>query len=169
LEKSIAIIITHILGLEAEERNAVKILEDERYYSELHLQAGQLVFNKDTHPSSFYIVLKGSVAVASTEATTSGKKKGGGGGGGGGGIVSGAGPVRGSYSRKWLDPNVEIPQGSLRSIWPVGGMFGYVDYILEQPRRFRAVSAQDGTIVAKFTRSQMLLLRSEDAELHGIM
>jgi hypothetical protein len=122
-EKSIATIITHILGLEAEERNVVKGLEDERYHSELYLRAGQLVFNKDTHPSSFYIVLKGSVAVASTEAP---KKV-------GGGIVSGAGPVSGSYGRKWLDPNVEMPQGSLSSIWPVGGIFGYVDYMLERP------------------------------------
>jgi CRP-like cAMP-binding protein len=158
-EKSIATIITHILGLEAEERNVVKGLEDERYHSELYLRAGQLVFNKDTHPSSFYIVIKGSVAVASTEAS---KKK-------GGVIVSGAGPVRGSSGRKWLDPNVEMPQGSLSSIWPVGGIFGYVDYMLERPRRFRAVSAQDGTIVANFTRSQMLLLRSEDVALDGIM
>jgi CRP-like cAMP-binding protein len=145
--------------LEAEERNAVKILEDERYYSELHLQAGQLVFNKDTHPSSFYIVLKGSVAVATTESPQKDD----------GGIVSGAGPVKGYSSRKWLDPNVEMPQGSLSSIWPVGGIFGYVDYMLERPRKFRAVSAQDGTIVAKFTRSQMLLLRSEDEALDGIM
>jgi CRP-like cAMP-binding protein len=158
-EKSIAVIISHILGLEADERNVVKILDDERYYSELHLRAGQLVFNEDTHPSSFYIVLKGSVAVATSEAP---KKE-------DGGIVSVAGPVSGSYSRKWLDPNVEMLQGSLSSIWPAGGIFGYVDYMLERPRKFRAVSAQDGTIVAKFTRSQMLLLRSEDAALDGIM
>lgn len=158
-EKPISTIITHILGLEAEERMAVKILDDERYHSEVHLRAGELVFSKDTRPSSFYIVLKGSVAAASTRSSMKKRVS----------IVSGAGPVKPSSGRKWLDPNVEMLQESLSSIWPVGGIFGYVDYMLDRPRTFKAVSAQHGTIVAKFTRSQILLLRSEDTMLDGIM
>ena len=156
-ETSIATIIAHILGLDEEERKMVETLGDERYHSEVHLKAGELVFNADTYPSSFYIVLKGAVAIATIGAPRKGP------------IVSGAGPVRHqTKSAALLDPSVDM-EGSLSSIWPVGGVFGYVDYMLERPRKVRAVAAQDGTIVAKFTRSQMALLRTENPALDGIM
>lgn len=157
-ENAITTIISHMLGLEKEGREIIQTLADERYHSEVQYQAGEVIFKKDTYPSNFYIVLKGSVAVA----TGDGKKK--------GVIRSGAGAVQHqSRASALLDPSLNMSDGSLSSIWPVGGVFGYVDYMLERPRRFRAVAAQEGTICAKFSRSQMQLLRSEDAALDGIM
>jgi SulP family sulfate permease len=156
-ENAITTIISHMLGLEQDERKVLRALEDERYHEEITFKAGQLVINKDTYPGAFYVVLKGSVAV-----TTSGVKN--------RKIVSGAGPVQHqSRASAMLDPSLKMNDDALLSIWPVGGVFGYVDYILERPRRFKAVAAQDGTICAKFSRSQMLLLRSENPELDGIM
>ncbi len=156
-ENAITTIISHMLGLEQDERKVLRALEDERYHEEITFKAGQLVINKDTYPGAFYMVLKGSVAV-----TTSGVKN--------RKIVSGAGPVQHqSRASAMLDPSLKMNDDALLSIWPVGGVFGYVDYILERPRRFKAVAAQDGTICAKFSRSQMLLLRSENPELDGIM
>lgn len=155
-ENAISTIITHTLGLNEEERRILKTLEDERYCSEKHLKAGEVVFSKDTYPSSFYIVLKGSVAVCASSQK--------------GPIVSGAGPVKRQERRvsTMLDPSVGR-DGSLSSIFPVGSIFGYLDFMLERPRRFQTVGGQEGTIVAKFTRSQMQLLKAENPELDSIM
>ena len=68
-----------------------------------------------------------------------------------------------------MDLKVEMLQESLSSIWPVGGNFDDVDYMLDRPRTFRAMSAQHEAIVAKLTRSQQLLLRSDYTTLDGVM
>ena len=157
-ENSITTVISHVLGLDSEERKIVEALEDERYHSTLHLGAGDLVFAQSTYPNAFYLVLKGSVAVSKRGSQRQSR------------IVTGAGPVSqpGSSSRL-LGQSLSDMDGSLISFWPVGGVFGYVDYMLERPRRFQTVAAHDRTIVARFNRSQMALLRAENTSLDVIM
>lgn len=161
-ESSVTALISHVLGLTPEERKVARTLEDERYYSEVTLRAGERLFDTGTYPNAFYIVLKGSIAVPMKGAT---KKR----GDSSRNIFSGAGPVDHTGKRSaLLDPKVEL-EGSLSSLWPVGSVVGYLDYMLERPRTFRALGGQDGTVVAKFTRSQMFLLQSEDTALDDIM
>lgn len=158
-ENSISTIISHILGLDENEQKIVEVMNDERYHKEVKYHAGELVFSKDTIPTSFYIVLKGCVAVATLEASHKGP------------ILSGAGPVQQSRrSSALMDPSMQMHKdGSLISLWPVGGVFGYVDFMLERPRRFRTVAAQDDTVCAKISRSDMALLQSENPALEGIL
>lgn len=114
-ENAITTILSHMLGLEQDERKVLRGLEDKRYHEEVTFKAGQLVFNMDTYPSAFYVVLKGAVAVA----TSSNKNR-------TNPIVSGAGPVElRSRASALLDPSLGMNDGSLSSIWPVGSLFGY--------------------------------------------
>ena len=53
--------------------------------------------------------------------------------------------------------------------WPVGGIFGYVDFLLQRPRTARTVATQEGTVCAKITQSHMNLLQSDDPELDALM
>ena len=55
------------------------------------------------------------------------------------------------------------------SMWPVGGVFGYVDFLLERPRQFRTVATQNDTVVAKITMADMCRIQNEDPVLDGLV
>lgn len=89
-------------------------------------------------------------------------------------IVTGAGLVRstGSVSNMF---DLSMRQGSataltvVTSVWPVGGVFGYVDFLLERSRHFHTVATQNDTIVAKITMESLKLVQSEDPILDGLV
>jgi CRP-like cAMP-binding protein len=163
---SISHVVSHILGLTDQEREIVEALEGERYHTEETFHAGTVVYAEGTHAGAFYVVLQGTVAVARSQEDgglfDSNRRK---------GILSGAGPVRTSLtlSSKLLEDPTVLDMGKLTSFYPVGGIFGFVDFLLERPRRVKMVASQDSTIVAKFTRSQMALLRAENQPLDALL
>jgi hypothetical protein len=72
-----------------------------------------------------------------------------------------------------LDPSIRHDSATstavVTCVWPVGGVIGYVDFLLERPRHFRTVAAQNGTIVAKITMENLRLIQSEDPVLDGLV
>jgi hypothetical protein len=89
-------------------------------------------------------------------------------------IASGAGLVRSSGSvSNMFDPSLRQDSATtltvVTSVWPVGGVFGYVDFLLERTRHFRTVATQNGTIVAKITMASLKLMQSEDPILDGLV
>lgn len=50
-----------------------------------------------------------------------------------------------------------------------GGVFGFVDFIMEKPWSFNAVAVKDGTIVAKFHRDGLARVKAEDPALDRIV
>ncbi|KAL7568286.1 hypothetical protein ACA910_022623 [Epithemia clementina (nom. ined.)] len=175
-------------GLSQEEiEKILKRLDSQRYHSELTYQAGEKIMAQDTRPESFYVVLEGAVAsgAANSQSVNRHRQP----------ILSGAGPVNlfesSSYSNL-LDAlplslrgdgkNDEDGTSSSSSrrgeqsfrpvvgtVYPVGGVFGYTDLLLDRPRTFGAFAMQNQTIVARITRSNMNLLQQEDRELNGLL
>lgn len=89
-------------------------------------------------------------------------------------IASGAGLVRSSGSvSNMLDASFRQDSATsltvITSVWPVGGVFGYVDFLLERTRHFRTVATQNGTIVAKITMKGLKLMQTEDPILDGLV
>jgi hypothetical protein len=89
-------------------------------------------------------------------------------------VASGAGLVRSSRSiSNMLDPSIRNTSDStltvVTSVWPVGGIFGYVDFLLERPRHFSTVATQNGTIIAKITMTNLKLMQNEDPILDGLV
>ena len=67
--------------------------------------------------------------------------------------------------RQDSDRNVTV----VTNVWPVGGVFGYVDFLLDRSRQFRTVATQNGTVVAKITMADLNLVRNEDPVLDGLV
>jgi len=168
LDTSLSKVFSRILGCSQEEEKTLGILEGKRYHEEIELGAGQEVFSRNAHSDSFYVVLKGAVAAA-IEATDpryemKSRRK----------ILSGAGIVsQTGSSSNLLDPLIWKDSSSsaliVASVWPRGGILGYVDCLLERPRHFRAVATQAGTRVAKITVAQLQLMQSEEPVLDGLI
>ena len=59
--------------------------------------------------------------------------------------------------------------GPVVSLWTVGGIFGFNDYILGRFRTFETAATLDGTKLAKFSRSDMSALETQDPELYALM
>ena len=55
------------------------------------------------------------------------------------------------------------------TLWPVGGVFGYSDVLLDRPRTYAAFATKSGTRVARMTRSNFVLLQKEDAAMSGLL
>jgi CRP-like cAMP-binding protein len=51
----------------------------------------------------------------------------------------------------------------------VGGIFGFVDFLLEHHRSFRSVASRDKTVVAKITRAGLDRLQEEHPEVVRIV
>ena len=73
------------------------------------------------------------------------------------------------FDTNFLQQQTDSPDKTVSTLWQVGGVFGYNDYLLERPRSFHALATQDGTKVARFTHSHMNLLQTEDPALYGLM
>lgn len=145
-----------------EERSILRRLEGERYHEVVEVQASQQIFVKDSRSDCFYVVLRGAVAnrVGSSRAKFRQRQQ----------ILSGAGLVsqqKSSSRSDLLDPS--FLDEVVGTMWPVGGIFGYSDFLLERPRTFGASAAQNDTRVARFDRSHLNLLRNEDAELEALL
>lgn len=122
---TLAFVFSRILGCASEEERTLQKLNSKRYHEEIEFDAGEEIFAVNTHSDAFFIVLHGSVAVAinTTDhryAEKSAKR-----------ILSGAGVVEHSISMQdLLDPYPNEKKKSpfvFASVWPVGGVFGYVD------------------------------------------
>lgn len=165
---TLAFVFSRILGCSTQEEITLNKLNGNRYHEELELRAGQEVFSTHSHSEAFYVVLKGAVAITidredPRHAEKSRTR-----------IVSGAGLVRhlGSTST-FLDPSIRQDSATspmvVTCLWPVGGIFGYVDFLLERPRCFHTVATQRGTVVAKITKANLQLMQSEDPVLDGLV
>mmetsp|Transcript_6361 Transcript_6361/g.11333 ORF Transcript_6361/g.11333 Transcript_6361/m.11333 type:complete len:151 (-) Transcript_6361:130-582(-) len=117
---------------------------------------------KNTHPSSFYIVLKGSVAVPRDRQGSLPSM-----------VMSGAGVQK---KQSLSSSNLLGMMGddgehkSVESFHKVGGIFGYCDFLLERYRTFDAVAASsDGAIVAEFTKGNMDKMKKDNAPLYNIV
>jgi hypothetical protein len=81
-------------------------------------------------------------------------------------VVSGAGIVSSNNtSQRYCISG----SGTLATLWQVGAIFGFNDYLLERPRTFQTVVQVDGTKLAKFTHSSMSTLQTQDPELYAMM
>ena len=139
--------------------------EAQRYHNEREFSAGDVIFDKNTHADSFYVVLEGAVANSTGNARAVERLR--------KGVFSGAGRV-GSKSNL-LDPlflqeSQDNPDGEVAAmIWGVGSIVGYLDFLLDRPRLFRLTATKPVTRIAQISNSHMNLLRAEDAELYTIM
>ena len=59
--------------------------------------------------------------------------------------------------------------GTIGTLWQVGGVFGFNDFLLERKRTFQTFAMADATKLAIFTRSGMSTLSMQDPELYGLM
>lgn len=162
--QTLSAVFGRILGTSnsSEEMKTLKLFDGMRYHSEVDYEPGQEIFVRRSQPDGFCVVLHGAVAVAINQddprhqvyrQNTS--------------IVSGAGPVKQQRSQSNLIESAmrEDDEVVVASVWPVGGLFGYVDFLLDRPRNFTAVATQEGTVVAKLTFDQIRLLQSENSVL----
>jgi hypothetical protein len=169
VERSLSNVLSYVLGASNEERSILVRLEDQRYHDEVDVKSGDHVFRKNTYPEAFFVVLQGCVANSTSSAHAIERQK--------EPVLSGAGLVKlqraGSssdlFDQGFLDQQNECPDKGVTSLWQVGGVFGYLDYLLERPRRFQTLATQDGTKVAHFTHSHMNLLQAEDPPLHSMI
>ena len=163
-QQSLASVVAHMIGASEEEKDALERLDDQRYHEEKGYSCGQLIFQKDTHPDAFYIVLKGSVANSTATAHQQLRL--------GQPVLSGAGLVqqqRLGSSSNLLAALQDSDAKTVAALWHTGGVFGYLDYLLERPRQFRAIATIDGTRVARITHSHINLMQAQDKALHGVM
>ena len=133
------------------------------YYEEAEYQRGEQIFQKNTHPDAFYIVVKGTVAVPRDRKGTLPSM-----------IRSGTGAVESPHSLS--SSNLLGMMGddgqhkSVESFHKVGGIFGYCDFLLERYRAFDAVAASnDGAMVAVFTRANLDKMKNENGPLYVIV
>jgi CRP-like cAMP-binding protein len=155
-----------ILSSSPEEINILRAFDGQTYHSEHTYDAGEEIFRKGSESDCFNVVISGAVAVAIAKddprhGVYKNNMK----------IVSGAGPVQQKKSSSALmEPSIQDDHEIVvASVWPVGGVFGYVDFLLGRPRNFTAVATQDGTVVAKMSRRQIQTLQSENPELDGFL
>jgi len=165
-ENSIGDVFSHILGLGEDESQQLATFESSqfRYHSEKTYKAGDIIFTKASMSDSFFVVLRGAVAIAREHGTgrlslqTESR------------IFSGAGLQERGQRSGLLDPHLnEETLGSVKAFYQAGGIFGYVDFLLERPRSFRVVASQDNTMVAKITRSQAAQMRVEEPSMDAIV
>jgi CRP-like cAMP-binding protein len=155
-EHSLASVLIHIiLGASKEETEILNRLEDQRYHEEIDVNAGEMIFQKETHSDSFFVVLKGCVANSTPTAYKAQRQQ--------QEVLSGAGIVKPKHKGRSSHAH------GAATLWPVGGVFGYLDFLLERPTSFRTIATLDGTRVARFTHSHINLSQAEDPELHALL
>jgi CRP-like cAMP-binding protein/anti-anti-sigma regulatory factor len=156
-EHSISSVLAHFLACSAEEAKILDKLMDHRYHREVIYNAGQTVFSKDSSPDAFYVVLNGCVANSSAKTIQTLRQQ--------QPVFSGAGIVKSTDTRY-------CKSGSGRTVatlWQMGAIFGFNDFLLDRPRTFLTVAQVDGTKLAKFTHSSMNTLETQDPELYSLM
>ena len=131
------------------------------------MKTNEKVFYKNTYPDAFYVVLSGCVARESNSLIPPDPRS--------KHVLTGAGRVEQKHMSStgdMFDDQFVAQQGdekAIMEVWRTGGIFGYLDFLIERQRLFQAAATQDGTKVAKISRSNMDLLKSEDPELHALL
>lgn len=164
-ERTIADVLAHILGTDEKERELLKQLDSSRYHDELELKSGQYIFHRNTYPDSFYVVMAGVVANSTSSEIMQGRQT--------RPVMSGAGlvaPKRVGSASNLFDEAYKAQNSdkAVATLWQVGSVFGYNDYLLDRPRTFGALATLDGTKVARITHSHMNLASTEDPQLHNL-
>jgi CRP-like cAMP-binding protein len=166
-ERSLADILVHMLGSDEDEQEVLKKLDSTRYHEEIVLKSGDYICQRNTYPDSFYVVLSGVVA-NSTSSESSKKRQ-------NVPVMSGAGLVsnvkRVGSASNLFDAAFKATSAdrNVATLWQLGGVFGYNDYLLDKPRGFGALATLDGTRVARISHSHMNLASSEDPALHTVL
>jgi CRP-like cAMP-binding protein len=162
-ELTLADAFARILDLPEHEIEQLRRLDDQRYHEEMEFSSGQHIFLKGSHPTSFYVVLAGAVASGVGETTSVQRQR---------HFFSGAGLVKpsGGSRSNLLDPSfLDSSVGQkVHALWPVCGVFGYSDLLLDRPRTFGATATQNGTKLAVISRSSLNLL-AEDPALSALV
>lgn len=161
-ELSVSDAFARILDATDDECVALKRLDGLQYHDIIEYNPGDKVFAKGAHSDSFYTVLSGAVASYHGDERTLYRQK---------QIISGAGlvPTSPASSSNLLDSDFMQGQNSkVATVWPVCGIFGYTDLLLERPRFFGATAAKTHTRLAKLGRSHMNLI-AEDPELNALV
>ncbi|KAG7342971.1 sulfate permease family protein [Nitzschia inconspicua] len=156
-EHTISSVLAHFLGCSAQDAKTLDKLMDHRYHREIIFNAGQTLFTKNSTPDAFYIVLNGVVANSSAKNIQSLRQQ--------QPVFSGAGIVKSTDTRYCKSGSGQ----TVATLWQMGGIFGFNDFLLDRPRTFQTVAQVDGTKVAKFTNSNMNTLKTQDPELHSLM
>jgi anti-anti-sigma regulatory factor len=168
-EQSLSSILGKLLESSEDELKILDRLESERYYNSVEFKSGDHVFHKDTYPDAFFVVLGGCVANSTSSSHVIERQK--------QSVLSGAGFVQpkrvGSVSDLFDPAFLQAEEGTadkkVGTLWQMGGIVGYHDYLMERPRVFKALATQDGTRAAKFSHSHMNLLQKEDEPLYAVM
>jgi anti-anti-sigma regulatory factor len=130
-EQPLSRVLIHILGASEEEKETLRRLDNDRYHEEKAYNSGDMIFQKNTHSDSFYIVLQGSIANATTSSTASDRQK--------QPVMSGAGLIqnqqRSSSSSNIFDLGFQEQSNktktSVATLWHVGSVFGYLGKLVE--------------------------------------
>eukprot|EP00522_Entomoneis_paludosa_P010032 CAMPEP_0172466436 /NCGR_PEP_ID=MMETSP1065-20121228/56134_1 /TAXON_ID=265537 /ORGANISM="Amphiprora paludosa, Strain CCMP125" /LENGTH=974 /DNA_ID=CAMNT_0013223237 /DNA_START=140 /DNA_END=3064 /DNA_ORIENTATION=+ len=159
-------VFAKFLGSLPEEAEQLKGFDTQRYHDEVEFNAGEKVVSKESRPESLYVVLSGAVAsgVVRSQRVYKHKQR----------IVSGAGLVENSSFSNLVDicaggDGTQDSPPVIATLWPVGGVFGYSDLLLDRPRTFTAFATKNETKVARITRSNLNLLQQEDPALNALL
>lgn len=151
----ITYIFTNILRDELSEEEKTLIDGIEPFYEQATFKGGEPIFQKDTHPDAFYIVLKGAVAVSSdrkrSERTTMGS------------------PIKSLSASNLMAIGDDDTSTIISSFHNVGGIFGYCDFLLKRQRTFHAYASSDGAVVARFTSQSLEAMKRDDWQLYVIV
>lgn len=162
-ELTLSAVFARILDSPPKEVEVLERLDGQRYHEEITFNAGEKVFSKGSQPSSFYVVMKGVVVSGSSSSNVRYRHR--------QKIITGAGIIKVGSGSSLFDLNGKNQSPSevvVATVWPVCTVFGYSDMLLERPRVFGAIAKEDGTKVARITRSDMNLM-IEDAPLNALL
>lgn len=151
-EHTISTILSNFLGTTGHQTVVLEKLMDLRYHDEVTYNSGQVIFSKRDNSDAFFIVLNGCVANSTSSTFQVARKR--------QIVVSGAGKV---------DQMQRLGSRDIATLWQVGGVFGFNDFLLDKKRTFQTVATVDETKLAVFTRSGMNTLSTQDPELHALM
>jgi CRP-like cAMP-binding protein len=163
--QSLGSVFARILDSQPAEEETLRRFDAKKYHREIEFKAGQKIFAHYGISDALYVVLKGAVASSVGRAQTIYRHR--------QQIVSGAGLVKthAPSSSRLLDPELhETGQAPVvATLWPVGGIIGYSDLLLDRPYCFGAFATQSGTLVARITRADMTLLKTEEPKLDALL
>ena len=153
--RKISTILSNFLSTNANQSDILERLMDLRYHSEVTYDAGEVVFAKRSNSDSYYIVLNGTVANSTSSAFQVAKKQ--------QCVVSGAGTV------DQMQRIGVVSSERISTLWQVGGVFGFNDFLFDRKRTFQTIATVDETKLAIFSRSGMNTLSTQDPELYALM
>jgi len=138
-----------------------KLSEDEKslidgiepFYEQATFKGGEPIFQKDTHPDAFYIVLKGAVAVPSDRKRSQ----------------KTMGSPKSLSASNLMAIGDDETSTIISSFHNVGGIFGYCDFLLKRQRTFHAYASSDGAVVARFTDQSLEAMKRDEWPLYVIV